>query len=79
MGNFIRTNNESLVLVTSKQKQKDFSQGVAIGSIFPVDKNSHLEPVRYGSGSGFWKLMGVPTYAWKKYGFQVPENYFQSF
>ncbi len=60
LGNFIRTNNESLVLVTSKQKQKDFSQGVAIGSIFPVDENSHLEPVRYGSGSGFWKLLGVP-------------------
>jgi cholesterol oxidase len=60
VGNFIRTNNESLVLVTSRQKQKDFSQGVAIGSIFPVDENSHLEPVRYGSGSGFWKLMGVP-------------------
>ncbi len=60
LGNFIRTNNESLVLVTSKQKQKDFSQGVAIGSMFPVDKNSHVEPVRYGSGSGFWKLLGVP-------------------
>ncbi len=60
LGNFIRTNNESLILVTSKQKQKDFSQGVAIGSMFPVDKNSHVEPVRYGSGSGFWKLLGVP-------------------
>ncbi|MDF1550466.1 MAG: GMC oxidoreductase, partial [Bacteroidales bacterium] len=60
VGNFIRTNNESLVLVTSRQKQKKFSEGVAIGSILQVDQNSHLEPVRYGSGSGFWKLMGVP-------------------
>ena len=41
-------------------KQKDFSKGVAIGSIFPPDKNTHLESVRYGSGSGFWKLAGVP-------------------
>ena len=60
LGNFIRTNNESLVLVTSNQKEKDFSKGVAIGSIFSVDEHSHLEPVRYGSGSGFWKLLGVP-------------------
>jgi cholesterol oxidase len=60
VGKNIRTNNESLVLVCSKDKNNDFSQGVAIGSIFPVDENSHLEPVRYGSGSGFWKLLGVP-------------------
>jgi cholesterol oxidase len=60
VGKDIRTNNESLVLVNSKDTSKDFSQGVAIGSIFQVDKHSHLEPVRYGSGSGFWKLMGVP-------------------
>jgi len=60
VGSQIRTNNESLVLVHSRQKEKDFSKGVAIGSIFPPDKNTHLEAVRYGSGSGFWKLMGVP-------------------
>jgi cholesterol oxidase len=59
-GNQIRTNNESLVLVHSRQKEKDFSKGVAIGSIFPPDEDSHIEAVRYGSGSGFWKLMGVP-------------------
>jgi cholesterol oxidase len=59
-GNDIRTNNESLVLVHSRQKNKNFSEGVAIGSIFPPDEDSHVEPVRYGSGSGFFKLMGVP-------------------
>jgi cholesterol oxidase len=46
--------------VHSKKKDKDFSKGVAIGSIFPPDEDTHLEPVRYGSGSGFWKLLGVP-------------------
>lgn len=60
VGADIRTNNESLALVHSRQKEKDFSKGVAIGSIFPPDKDTHIEPVRYGSGSGFWKLMGVP-------------------
>ncbi len=59
-GDDIRTNNESLVYVVSKDSSKDFSKGVAIGSIFPSDENSHIEPVRYGSGSNFWKLMGVP-------------------
>ena len=59
-GDDIRTNNESLILVHSKQKNKNFSEGVAIGSIFPPDDDSHVEPVRYGSGSGFFKLMGVP-------------------
>ncbi len=60
VGAGIRTNNESLALVHSRNKEKDFSKGVAIGSIFPPDKDTHLEPVRYGSGSGFWKLLGVP-------------------
>ena len=60
LGNNIRTNNESLVLVDSRDYSKDFSRGIAIGGIFPPDENSHLEPVRYGSGSGFWKLLGVP-------------------
>ncbi len=56
----IRTNNESLALVHSRNREKDFSRGVAIGSIFPPDNDTHLESVRYGSGSGFWKLLGVP-------------------
>lgn len=61
IGDDIRTNNESLVLVHSHDKKdKDYSKGVAIGSIFPPDDDSHVEPVRYGSGSGFFKLMGIP-------------------
>jgi cholesterol oxidase len=60
LGMQTRTNNESLALVHSRLKDKDFSRGVAIGSIFPPDTDTHLEAVRYGSGSGFWKLVGVP-------------------
>jgi cholesterol oxidase len=60
VGSDIRTNNESLSSIHSAQKEKDFSKGVAIGSIFPPDEDSHIEAVRYGSGSGFWKLLGVP-------------------
>lgn len=60
LGDYIRTNNESLVLVHSRDRSKDFSKGIAIGSIFPPDEDTHLEAVRYASGSGFWKIMGVP-------------------
>ncbi len=60
LGDHIRTNNESLVMVSSPNKEKDYSKGIAIGSIFPPDKDTHIEPVRYTSKSGIWKLMGVP-------------------
>lgn len=62
VGSNVRTNNESLLLVTSTEKEhKDYSKGLAIGSILHTDKNSHLEPVRYGEGSGFFRMLTVPT------------------
>ena len=57
----VRTNNESLLVVTSTEKKsKDYSKGLAIGSILHTDKNSHLEPVRYGEGSGFFRMLTIP-------------------
>ncbi len=62
VGYNVRTNNESLLLVTSTDKNsKDYSKGLAIGSIFHTDKNSHLEPVRYGEGSSFFRMLTIPT------------------
>lgn len=60
VGNNIRTNNETLISVSSTDKTKDFSRGVAIGSLLHTDENSHLEIVRYSKGSGFWKLLHLP-------------------
>ncbi|MCB0596557.1 MAG: GMC family oxidoreductase [Phaeodactylibacter sp.] len=60
VGYDIRTNNESLIPVTTFDKSKDLSKGVAIGSILHTDENSHLEPVRYSSGSGFWRWLLLP-------------------
>lgn len=60
LGFDVRTNNESLIGVVSLDREKDFSKGVAIGSILHTDDNSHLEPVRYGEGSGFWRLTMLP-------------------
>ncbi|WP_235317681.1 GMC family oxidoreductase N-terminal domain-containing protein [Polaribacter sp. Hel1_33_49] len=55
VGKDIRTNNESLLSITSaKDEDKDYSKGIAIGSILHTDKNTHIEPVRYAKGSGFF-------------------------
>lgn len=56
----IRTNNESLIGVPSLQKEPDYTNGVAIGSILHTDDDSHLEPVRYGQGSIFWRFFMLP-------------------
>lgn len=56
----IRTNSESLLGVTSRNKKQKFSDGIAISSILHTDKYSHVEPVRYPAGSGFWRLQVVP-------------------
>ncbi|NUO80756.1 GMC family oxidoreductase, partial [candidate division KSB1 bacterium] len=60
VGAGIRTNSESLIGVTTFDKQKVFSEGVAIGSILHTDEHSHLEPVRYSAGSGVWRLLMSP-------------------
>ena len=57
----LRTNNEALISVTSlDKKSKDYSKGLAIGSIFHIDSNTTVEPVRYGKGSGFTRLLAFP-------------------
>ncbi len=60
LGCDIRTNNESLIGIINEKNPKDFSHGVAIGSIVQTDENSHLEVVRYGKGSAFWRITFVP-------------------
>jgi len=60
VGYGIRTNSESLIGVTIFDKKRSFAEGVAIGSILHTDENSHLEPVRYSEGSGFWRIFMAP-------------------
>lgn len=60
VGSGIRTNSESLIGVVTYDKDTVFSDGVAIGSILHTDENSHMEPVRYPSGSGFWRILMSP-------------------
>jgi cholesterol oxidase len=60
LGTGIRTNSESFVGITTFDKNTVFSDGIAIGSILHTDQYSHLEPVRYPSGSGFWRVLISP-------------------
>lgn len=60
VGDMVRTNNEALIFNVTLDKGKDMWKGIAIGSILKIDENSHLEPVRYGKGSGFWRMLMLP-------------------
>jgi cholesterol oxidase len=60
LGHFVRTNSEVLVGVVRPRREPDLSQGIAIGSIVHTDPHSHLEPVRYPAGSGFFRLQAMP-------------------
>jgi len=60
LGEFVRTNSEALLGVVTRRKELDLSNGIAIGSILHTDAHSHLEPVRYPKGSGFFRLLSAP-------------------
>jgi cholesterol oxidase len=63
LGRRVRTNEEALIAVTTNSREQSMSQGVAIGSLLQTDERSHVEAVRYGEGSGFWRLLALPHVA----------------
>jgi cholesterol oxidase len=60
LGDFVRTNNEALLAVVAPDRETDFAKGPAITSILHTDDHSHIEPVRYGRGSGFFRMLVLP-------------------
>ncbi len=60
LGENIRSNNETLISVSKLDKNSNVSKGVAIGCVLHTDENTHVETVRYGEGSGFWKIGHLP-------------------
>ena len=60
LGDRLRTNSEVLIGVTSLRKELDFSEGVAITSLLKTDEHSSIEPVRFSSGSGFFRILSTP-------------------
>ncbi len=51
VGKHVRTNSESLIGARVPHSREDLSQGIAIGSGIYIDEHTHIEAVRYPSGS----------------------------
>jgi cholesterol oxidase len=60
LGDLVRTNNESLLGVTSRNGATDYSQGIAITSIAYADPITTIEPVRYPAGSSLMRFLAGP-------------------
>jgi cholesterol oxidase len=63
VGDRVRTNSEALIGITTSRSELELSRGIAITSILHTDAHSHLEPVRYPAGSGFFRLLMAPLVA----------------
>jgi len=57
LGALTRTNSESILGAKAVGGTTDFTEGVAITSSFHPDEHTHVEPVRYGHGSGAMGLL----------------------
>jgi cholesterol oxidase len=57
VGALVRTNSESILGARARGRDADFTEGVSITSSFHPDADTHIEPVRYGRGSGAMGLM----------------------
>src|SRR5690606_4835306 len=60
LGAAVRTNSEALFGFMVADAKESFSEGVAITSILHTDDHSHVEPVRYGPGSDFFRYLALP-------------------
>jgi len=57
LGALTRTNSEAILGARSMRGDADFTDGVAITSSFHPEADTHIEPVRYGPGSGAMGLL----------------------
>ena len=61
LGEQVRTNSEELLGVTHRTARVDYSQGLAITSIFRADATTRIEPVRYPAGSSLMRFLSAPA------------------
>jgi cholesterol oxidase len=57
LGALTRTNSEAILAARSLRGEADYTDGVAITSSFHPDASTHIEPVRYGTGSNAMGLL----------------------
>ncbi len=60
LGHMIRTNSEALLGSVARNSDINFSQGVAISSIYNHDVLTRVEPVRYPDGSSLMRFLAAP-------------------
>jgi cholesterol oxidase len=60
LGDLVRSNSENLQGAVSRDKDTDYSKGIAIGSIIRADENTYVEPVRFSDGSSFISILTAP-------------------
>ena len=59
LGRYVRTNSESLIGVRVPRSGDDLSKGVAIGSGVYIDEHTHIEAVRYPTGSNTMSFLAT--------------------
>jgi cholesterol oxidase len=69
LGELSRTNSEAILVASARDRQVDYSRGVAITSSFHPEGSTHIEPCRYGRGSN---AMGLLTTLLVDGGSRVP-------
>lgn len=60
LGDMVRTNSEALLGAVARKSDINYSQGVAISSIFNADEITRVEPTRYPDGSSLMRLISAP-------------------
>jgi len=60
LGEKVRTNSEALLGSVARNSGVDYSQGIAITSIFNADEITRIEPVRYPDGSSLMRFASAP-------------------
>jgi len=60
LGDQVRTNSEALLGAIARKADINYSQGVAISSIFNADEITRIEPVRYPDGSSLMRFISAP-------------------
>ncbi|RME07734.1 MAG: GMC family oxidoreductase, partial [Anaerolineae bacterium] len=60
LGEKVRTNSEALLGAIARRGEVDYSQGIAITSIFNADEVTRIEPVRYPAGSDLMRYISAP-------------------
>lgn len=60
VGHMVRTNSEALLGSLARKSDVNYSEGVAISSIYNHDEITRVEPVRYPDGSSLMRYLAAP-------------------